>query len=66
MLSRQPRPALRPFIKTIWAVTPQILPPNLLQSDFAARERVLPTGNMHLVFRLSAHPLHLFDSIDDP
>ncbi|MGH8311294.1 MAG: helix-turn-helix transcriptional regulator, partial [Steroidobacteraceae bacterium] len=30
----------------------------------AARERVLPTGCMHLVIRLSA-PLHLFDGIDD-
>ncbi len=70
LLTRQPRAALRPFIKTVWAVNsqipPQILQPNLPQSESTARERVLPTGNMHLVFRLSAHPLRLFNDINDP
>ena len=70
LLTRQPRAALRPFIKTVWAVNsqipPQILQPNLPQSESTARERVLPTGNMHLVFRLSAHPLRLFNNINDP
>lgn len=69
MLTRQPHAALRPFIKTVWAsnphVLPQIPPQNLFGSNRATRERVLPTGNMHLVFRLSAHPLRLFDDIHD-
>ena len=66
MITRQPQSALRPFIKTVWASKPQVLQPNFPQSEFAARERVLPTGNMHLVFRLSPHPLRLFDEINDP
>ncbi len=69
MLSRQPQLVLRPFIKTVWASHSQILlpnlPPNLSQSESATRERVLPTGNMHLVFRLSPHPLRLFSNVDD-
>jgi len=57
------RPAalrLRPFVKTIWA-----------SSETAedvrarpARERVLPSGDMHLVFRLSDHPLEVFADAD--
>jgi AraC-like DNA-binding protein len=31
----------------------------------AHRERVLPTGSMHLAIRLSNHPLRLFDDVDD-
>jgi len=31
----------------------------------AERERVLPTGTAHVVFRLSALPLRLFDGLDD-
>jgi AraC-like DNA-binding protein len=31
----------------------------------AGRERVLPTGDMHLVFRLGDEPLRLFDDIAD-
>ena len=65
MLTRQPQPVLRPFIKTIWASHSQIRPPNLPQSESVIRERVLPTGNMHLVFRLSPQPLRLFSKIDD-
>ncbi len=59
MLRRAPIPALRPFVQTLWA--------SELKdgtSTRAARERVLPTGAMHLVFRLSAAPLRLFDSAD--
>ena len=32
----------------------------------AEREHVLPTGAMHLVFRLSDHPLRIYDDADDP
>ena len=62
MLRRLPGPRLRPFIKILWASDPTAasLP---VRAD---RERVLPTGDMHLVFRLSDHPLRLFNEITDP
>ena len=34
-------------------------------STLADRERVLPTGTMHLAIRLSNHPLRLFDDVHD-
>jgi len=57
MIQRLPSPSLRPFVSLLWASddTVQALP----SED--ARERVLPTGAMHLVFRLSSEPLWLFD-----
>ena len=61
MLQRDPRRALRPFIKTVWAVQEPIVPRFLA----ARRERVLPTGDMHVVFRLSNHPLRLYDDLAD-
>lgn len=47
-------PPLRRFVSTVWAsgVTPPTSP--------ARREHVLPTGAMHLVFRLSGPPLRIF------
>src|SRR5262245_54629618 len=60
ILRRQPRPQLRPFVKTLWATDPSGSPTALV----ARRERVLPTGDMHLAFRLN-HPLRLFRDIDD-
>ncbi len=61
LLTRPPKPVLRAFVKTLWASdqTGETLPP------IADRERVLPTGMMHLVFRLADHPLHLYEGIDD-
>src|SRR5687767_8303736 len=58
MLTRAPRPILRPFVKTLWA-TDQLASPSPFPAD---RERVLPTGMMHLAIRLS-NPLRLFDDI---
>lgn len=57
VLKRHPSPALRPFVKTLWVIdqTTEQLP------ALADREHVLPAGDMHLVFRLSDHPLRLFD-----
>src|SRR5262245_487176 len=60
ILTRQPRPELRAFVKTLWATAPSGNPPALT----ASRERGLPTGDMHLAFRLNS-PLRLFRSIDD-
>jgi AraC-like DNA-binding protein len=60
LLTRPPRPILRPFVKTVWACDES--------NDFVAvaqRERVLPTASMHVVFRLSAKPLHLFANEND-
>ena len=56
MLQRDPPPALRPFVGTLWAGEPAA-------DASVLRERVLPTGRMHLVFRSSAHPLRI---LDDP
>jgi AraC-like DNA-binding protein len=61
MSSRSPGPALRPFVKTLWASDGAGEP----RADGADRERVLPTGSMHLVFRLSDHPLRLFQGAND-
>ena len=62
MLTRLPGPRLRPFVKILWA-SDQAVSPGSVAAD---RERVLPTGGMHLVFRLSDHPLRLFNDIIDP
>jgi AraC-like DNA-binding protein len=60
LLTRLPRPILRPFVETVWAFDES--------RDYARisdRERVLPTAKMHLVFRLSANPLRLFINEND-
>jgi AraC-like DNA-binding protein len=62
LVTRAPRPALRPFVKTLWASHEGDAP----GGSAAQRERVLPTGNAHVVFRLSDLPLRLFDAIDSP
>lgn len=60
MLRRLPGPRLRPFIATLWASdeSPDDLAP------VAMRERVLPTGTVHLVLRLSETPLRIFAGPD--
>src|SRR5262245_20345085 len=60
IVRRQPRPELRPFVKTLWETGP----PENTTLLTAGRERVLPTGAMHLAFRLNS-PLRLFRNIDD-
>jgi AraC-like DNA-binding protein len=60
MRVRIPCPWLRPFVKTLWVserADAQLPPSN--------RERVLPTGCMHLVFRISDHPVRIYNSVDD-
>ncbi len=61
LLERPPRPSLRPWIKRIWASEPS----SVMTAPQAERERVLPTGMMHLVFRLSEVPLRLFEEVND-
>jgi AraC-like DNA-binding protein len=61
LLTRTPPLPLRPFVKRIWTVD------GAGQCDQVSfhRERVLPTGTMHLVFFLSEHSLRLFDDVAD-
>lgn len=55
-LTRPPLPHLRPFVRLLWASAPDGAP----APRPGAREHVLPTGGMHLVFRLGGPPLRLF------
>lgn len=58
LLTRPPRPALRPFIKTLWVSVPEGATPGV-------REHVLPTGDMHLALRLSGPPLRVYRDASD-
>lgn len=60
MLNRPPVPALRPFVRLLWA---GFTPPSPAAS--AVREHVLPTGCMHLALRWAGPPLHLFHGPHD-
>ncbi len=60
-LTRAPVAHLQPFVKLLWASAPEGMP----TERPGAREHVLPTGGMHLVFRLSGPPLKLFGGTDD-
>jgi AraC-like DNA-binding protein len=60
-IQRAPIPVLQPFVKLVWA-SDERSPEKAIQTD---RERLLPTGSMHLVFRLCDRPIRIFDSIDD-
>ena len=51
-------PPLRPFVKRLWFADQSAR----AGSGLAVREHVLPTGTMSLVFRISDHPLRLFDT----
>jgi len=62
VVTRAPIPALRPFVKLLWASDEA----STRRLRGPARELVLPTGAMHLVVRLSGHPLRLYEHLDDP
>lgn len=54
---------IRPFVELVWAnddMAPQQF------ASAAVFEHVLPTGSMHLVFRMTDVPLRIFESHDDP
>ena len=51
-------PVLRPFVKMLWFSDESAR----TGDGLVAREHVLPTGTMSLVFRISDHPLRLFDT----
>ena len=56
VLTRAPGPGLLPFVDTLWAVQSA----NDTAPTPTLREHVLPTGQMHLVFRLTGGPLRVF------
>ena len=58
MLSIAPHASLRPFIGQLWVSSST-------RQATGAREHVLPTGQMHLVFRLSGPPLRIFRDAAD-
>lgn len=58
MLNIAPHVTLRPFVKQLWVSHSQAQPAG-------TREHVLPTGQMHLVFRLAGPPLRIFQGPDD-
>ncbi|TWO67033.1 helix-turn-helix transcriptional regulator [Caenimonas sedimenti] len=60
MLSRPPLPALRPFVRLVWA---DVAEPAMRQQPW--REHVLPTGCMHLALRWGGPPLRLFGDAAD-
>ncbi len=62
-LTRAPVPHLRPFVRQVWAWAPGAEGAGAERPG--AREHVLPTGGMHLVFRLSGPPLKLFGHATD-
>jgi AraC-like DNA-binding protein len=61
LLKRCPPPSLRPFVKSLW-LTDQTSVPKPAE---LSREHVLPTCEMHLVFRLSDQSLRIFDDDED-
>ena len=58
-MQRAPHPLLARFIKTAWVSQPAA------GEAQPAREHVLPTGLMHLVFRLSGPGVRIFDNAGD-
>jgi len=61
LVSRPPCAALQPFVKLLWAADPAA---GQEEAD-PVREHVLPTGDMHLAFRLSGPALRVFGSAAD-
>jgi AraC-like DNA-binding protein len=60
MLRRRPCPELRPFVSALWATS------ELADASVApARERVLPTGGMHVAVVISGDPPRVFRDMDD-
>jgi AraC-like DNA-binding protein len=58
--TRPPKPALRPFVDLLWAADGAGV-----SCAASGRELVLPTGAVHIVFRLSDHPLRVFTDRGD-
>lgn len=61
MLCRAPAPPLRPFVRLLWASEESDVP-----EGAGDRERLLPTGAVHLALRTEGDPVRVFASTDDP
>jgi len=61
-IQREPIPILRPFIQFVWASYHE---GHAESRPVPARERMIPSGAMHLVFRFSEQPIRIFKSIED-
>lgn len=61
-ITRAPRPALRPFVRTVWVSDED---EQGAAPDRAGRERMLGSGATHLVFRLSDPPIRLYRDVTD-
>jgi AraC-like DNA-binding protein len=59
---RPPHPALRAFVETLWAVDAR----HTVTEATSHIEHVLPTGMMHVVFRLSPGRLRIYDDTGAP
>jgi len=62
IISREPCPALRPFVKMLWAVDQPASP----WCGVAQRERVLTAASTHIAVRLGNCPIRIFRDTDDP
>jgi hypothetical protein len=61
-IQRAPIPALKPFIRLVWASSHQTLYEGPALTE---RERMIPSACMHLVFRFADQPIRIFKSIED-
>lgn len=59
---RSPIPVLQPFVALVWASDS----PVACLYEQPVREHALPSGMMHLVFRLTDYPLRILGSLNDP
>lgn len=57
LVTRPPCPLLRPHVRQLWAATGETGAPT--------REHVLPTGGLHLAFRIGGRPVRVFSGPDD-
>ena len=55
-------PRLRPFIQFLWASSNQGSSEELIVAE---RERMIPSGCMHIVFRFSDQPIRIFKCLED-
>ena len=60
-MQRAPHPSLARFVKSVWLSAPRAS--RAIQP--VAREHMMPTGEMHLVFRLSGPAICIFDGTAD-
>lgn len=54
-MQQRPHPSLAGFVKSVWVSAPGDI------AGPASREHILPTGEMHLVFRLRGPAIRIFD-----